>query len=181
MTLQIAARSVRTTDDRDLAFQRMPFGEVDYARIGDSGWKRTPQGVSDLSPDELADIKTTHSRELSMMFALPSAPRAQALGEEEIDGKKCAAVLIGEGAASATMLMDVGSGYPVALRYKGKGPQGAPVEIMDVYDDWRSAGSIMVPFNIEKRHNGELFGTMAIKSVALNGPVDEKLFARPGS
>ncbi len=182
MNLSIALRSVRTADGKDFVSQKLPFGEVVLVRDGQSGWKSTPQGSGDLTPDEISEILEDRARDFWSLFGNPGAYTAQALPPEEVEGRLCDRILIsGGGLDQAILYVDAESGEPVQMRYQGQAPQGGPTEVTEVFDDFRAEGPVKVPHSTRTLHNGQPFATGTVKSVSIDGTIDPKLFTRPGS
>lgn len=182
MNLSIALKSIRTADGKDFVSQRLPFGEVLIVREGAGGWKSTPQGSGDLTPDEVAEILEDRARDFWSLFGSPGAYTAQALPPEEAEGKKCDRLLIsGGGLEQVFLYIDASSGEPVQMRYQGQSPQGGPVEVTEIYGDFRPEGAVKVPHSMKTLHNGQPFASATVKSVSVDGEIDPKIFAKPGS
>lgn len=181
MSIGITTRTTQTADGRDYLSQKLPFGEVVMARMGQLGWKKTPRGLDDLSPDDIADIVEDRGRSFWSLFSRPDTYQFQSLGTDQIDGKACDAVRISGGGLrkSVILFVDPQTKKPVAIRYPGSSPDGGPAEIMELYSDWRAVGSVQLPYGIKTTLDGKPFGTGTVKSFTVNGEVDAKLFERP--
>lgn len=180
MSLTVGIQSIRTSDNKDYVSQKLPFGEVVMARTGDTGWTKSPKGVEDMAPDDIADLLKERARDFWSIFGRPDTYTAQALPQETVDGKALDVVLLtGGGLDQAFLLLDPTSGLPVQLRYRGKAPTGGPAEVTEVYGDFRKAGSVMVPYSVQTLFDGEPFGVAKVKEAIVNGPIDAKVFAKP--
>jgi hypothetical protein len=180
MSLTIGIASVRTADQKDYVSQKLPFGEIVMARVGDAGWRKSPKGVEDMDGEDIADLQKDRARDFWSLFGRPDTYTAQALPQETVDGKALDVVLLsGGGLDRATLLLDPATGMPVQLRYRGSSPQGGPADVTEIYGDFRKAGTVMVPYSVKTLFDGEPFGEARVKEAIVNGPVDENLFAKP--
>jgi hypothetical protein len=59
------------------------------------------------------------------------------------------------------------------------GPDGMPVQVEEVFSDYRTVSGVRVPFEAQLLHNGQPVMKRTLKSVTFNGQVPETLFARP--
>jgi len=180
MPIDIQGKMIQTADGREYMYQKLPFGVMTMVYNGQAGWKKTPRGLEDLSPDDIAQLVEERARGFWSLFSRPDTYQTQAVAGEEIEGKKCDAVLLsGGGIKQATLFVDAATGVPVAIRYQGSGPDGAPAEIMETYGDWRPVGSVKMPFGTKTIVDGKPFGVGVVKTAVVNGGVDETLFGMP--
>ncbi len=181
MSLGISSHSVQTADERDFLSQKLPFGEVVMVRVADAGWKKTPRGLEDLGPEDISSILEDRGRSFWSLFSRPDTYQFQSLGTEQMDGKGCDVVKISGGGLKkpANLYVDSQTGEPVAIRYNGQDPNGAPAEIQEIYSDWRAAGPVRIPFGIKTMMDGKPFGTGKVTNAVVNGGVDSKLFEKP--
>jgi hypothetical protein len=181
MQLSVAVEEIRTADGKDFVSQVLPFGEVIMARTAEGGWKKTPQGIEDLTPDELEEMREGRSRDLWEIFRKIDEVTAQALPAETIVETEADRVLLsGGGLEKLFVYLDQQSGEPLALRYKGKSPMtGAPVQAIEVFSDFRSVGPVKLPHAVEVLHDGETFAKGIIKTASVNTGVDPAKFAKP--
>jgi hypothetical protein len=59
------------------------------------------------------------------------------------------------------------------------GADGMPLDVEEVFSDYRTVNGVRVPFEAQLMHNGQPIMKRTLKSVAFNGQVSETLFARP--
>ncbi len=180
MSLTVGIRSLRTADGKDYVAQKLPFGEVVMVRTGDTGWKKTPKGLEDMTAEEIADLMEDRARDFWSLFGRPDTYTAQALAQETVDGKALDVVLLtGGGLDRAYLLLDPETGRPARLQYRGDSPQGGPADVTEIFGDFRKTGPVMVPYSVKTLFDGEPFGEAKVSEAIVNGPVDPKLFARP--
>jgi hypothetical protein len=161
--------------------QRLPFGEMIMARTQNAGWKKTPGGVEDLTPDDMAELAKDRARDLWGIFSSAGRLQAQALPRETVNGREVDVVLLsGEGLESVFLLVDPGSGRPAGLRYRGQAPMGGPVQTTELYDDYRQVGPLWLPHAMEVLHDGQPFAKGRVMRAAVNEGVKAEMFERPG-
>jgi len=59
------------------------------------------------------------------------------------------------------------------------GADGMPLQVEEVFSDYRTIDGVRVPFEAQLMHNGQPVMKRTLKSVTFNGQVPETLFARP--
>ncbi len=181
MNLSIAIHSIHSFDGRDFVSQVLPFGEMVMARTGDTGWKKSPQGIEDMTPAEIDEMNQERARDFSEIFRNIDAIQAQALSQSEIQEKEADRILLsGPGFEKLFLYLDPASGEPIARRYQSKAPMtGAPVQQTEVLSDYRQVGPVRMPYAFEILHDGEHFASGIVKSIAVNAGVDVSKFAKP--
>jgi hypothetical protein len=172
--------TAQTADGRDYISQKLPFGQVVIVRVGQAGWKKTPQGLEDLGQDDVANVVEDRARSFWSLFSRPDTYQTQALDPEEIAGQKCDVVLLREGGlGEARLYLDPQTSLPVAMRYKGSSPMGGSAEIMETYGDWRAVGKVKMPYTVDTTLDGKAFSKGVVKSILVNTGVDPGLFGKP--
>ncbi|MBD3161770.1 MAG: hypothetical protein GF346_05855 [Candidatus Eisenbacteria bacterium] len=178
-TMPVTVESIWASDGDSYVSQKLPFGEMVMVFGEEGGWKKGMQGIEDLTPEELAELKKNQARELAHLFDGIESVEAQALGTQTFADTESEAVLLrGEPFETLTLFLDPGSGRPVGMRYRGKSMMG-PVETTEILGDYRPIGPVQVPHSIEILHDGEPFATGQVEMVTINEGVDESKFVRP--
>ncbi|MGH9522381.1 MAG: hypothetical protein ACRD3E_07600, partial [Terriglobales bacterium] len=75
-------------------------------------------------------------------------------------------------------LINPQTGEVISSKFTGSGPQGPEPFVVD-FSDWRSAGSIKVPFKSVTQANGKTEDTETTQTYEVNPTVDPKLFQKP--
>jgi outer membrane lipoprotein-sorting protein len=96
------------------------------------------------------------------------------LGTEDIDGTECHKLkVVRKNSGEQTIFIDPASYYIVRSVSKRKS-NGQEMELKSDLSDYRDVNGLKIPHSI-----AQAFGTIVFKTVKLNEPVDEKLFAEP--
>jgi hypothetical protein len=178
--IPLSLRTIRTSDDRDYVSQKLPFGEMVMVRLGEEGWKKTPEGVADLTREEIDGLIRDRSYELWGIFARAGELEAQAIGQGEIEGRDLDAILLsGSGLEKAFLYLEPGSGRPAALARSAKSITGVPVRQVEIFDDFRKVGPVMLPHSLKVLQDGEPHASGVVKHAVANEGVDEALFVKP--
>lgn len=179
MDLSVYITSVHTNDGRDYVSQVLPFGEMIMASYPEGGWKKSPQGIEDLTDEEKAQINKDHSRDFSELFGKIDDMKALPLGQHDFDGRTCDAIVItGEELDRLFLYIDPETSMPIGMQYQGQSMTG-PVEATKFMRDFREVGDVKMAHQLEIHHDGEPFAKAILKSVKINEGVDEALFAKP--
>jgi hypothetical protein len=101
------------------------------------------------------------------------------LPEEGRDGRTLKVIEI-SGAQVAPVRLYIDPQNLIARQmFSAAGPDGRPVQAEEVFSDYRRIDGIQVPFKAEVVRNGRVILARTLKTVALNSPLDDALFARP--
>ncbi|MBZ5694110.1 MAG: insulinase family protein [Acidobacteriia bacterium] len=104
----------------------------------------------------------------------------QAIGEEEIDGKKLSGVAIQAPWGAIKLYFDPATHLLAAARYQSAGPQGGSDEEQR-WSDYRAVEGRQFAFSTAVYRNGVKYLESAIGQLELNPKVDDALFAKPAS
>jgi len=80
--------------------------------------------------------------------------------------------------ALTTLGIEPESGRVLQIAYRGTDLTGAPGDMVLIHSDFRPVGQLILPFASTTTFNGQPSMTVKIEKVAVNVPVDEKLFAK---
>ncbi|MBM3318076.1 MAG: insulinase family protein [Candidatus Eisenbacteria bacterium] len=153
--------------------------EILEARDAERGWRRTPQGIDDLSPEEIAAAKEDGLRELEHFLAHRREMVFQALGAMDFEGAACQAVLVRETPVRDWILYFDAADRVAGMEYQGRGPAGGPAATRAVFSDYRSVAGAFLPHGTRVILDGQEFMAGETERIEVNGEVDEGLFARP--
>jgi hypothetical protein len=101
------------------------------------------------------------------------------LPEEGRDGRVLRVVEISSAQLPPIRLYIDPQGLIARQAFTQPGPGGKPVQVEEVFSDYRKVDGIMVPYKAELVHQGRTILTRTLRSVTLNAPVDAALFTRP--
>jgi hypothetical protein len=66
-----------------------------------------------------------------------------------------------------------------AFSTPGPGPDGTTIKAEEVFSDYRAINGVRIPFEAELFRGGRAVLRRTLKSVVLNGPLEESLFQKP--
>jgi YHS domain-containing protein len=83
--------------------------------------------------------------------------------------------------ASYTLGIDPATGRILSLSTRRRGPQGNFGEFVQSFSDFRTVGSLILPFKITATFNGQPWKEQSptIEAITLNGKIDPALFEKP--
>jgi outer membrane lipoprotein-sorting protein len=181
MTLN--TKSVLELPDKARTDMVTPFGAFTMVYDAGTGWLKTPQGVQDLPPAQMQDLRKAVARHpiVLLLEALKGDRRVQFLESATVEGREADAILVpdasGEGVA---LYVDRETGHILKRSYRVLSPQGA-VEQEQVFSDFRPVGSLTMPFKEVTYQNGEKAGERTVKTAEINVALEPGLFAREGT
>jgi len=79
---------------------------------------------------------------------------------------------------SLTIGIEDESGRLVQMAYRGRDFTGASGDVVVNLKDFRETGSLVLPYAATASFNGQPSLDVKIEKIAINIPIDEKLFAR---
>jgi hypothetical protein len=128
--------------------QEYPFGKVSVYTDGKSGWMQTPQGNRAMPADLLKQAQDQMFRDLLhlMLADRDSSIQVNAISADTVEISPAA----GRG---VKVRFDPSTGLPAREFYQVPGLSG-PVQVEDVFSDWRDAGGLKMPFKIATEQNG---------------------------
>lgn len=103
---------------------------------------------------------------------------AWAVGRSEIDGRAIEQVRVVVENESLTIGIEDESGRLVQMAYRGRDFTGASGDVVVNLKDFRETGSLVLPYAATASFNGQPSLDVKIEKIAINIPIDEKLFAR---
>jgi zinc protease len=156
---------------------------VDVVQVYDAGsaWVQDPAGVHEAPAPMREDFGHSVRRDtIPMLIAAAEGKYAvKLLPEEGRDGRVLRVVEISSAQLPPIRLYIDPQGLIVRQAFTQPGPGGKPVQVEEVFSDYRKVDGIMVPYKAELVHQGRTILTRTIRSVTLNAPVDAALFTRP--
>ena len=160
---------------------RLAGQEIVHAYNGGAAWMKDLEGVSAAPAAMRDEFAATARRDTYPMLIAAAegtlAPRL--LPEEGKDGEALKVLEIsGTGFAPVRLYIDRASRI-VRQSYAAAGPDGLPMKIEEVFSDYRTIDEVAVPFKASVLSNGRVILERAIKAVAFNTRIDEKLFEQP--
>ncbi|HLG95695.1 MAG TPA: pitrilysin family protein [Bryobacteraceae bacterium] len=150
----------------------LPFGKQSIYSDGSSGWLAGMQGVRNLTPVVLGQVRGEMFRQIVGLTLSDRDPNRTV--SYSGDGVLDISSKTGE---RAELQVDEKSGMPVKLSYQEAGNSG-PVE--QLYSDWREVGGVKLPFQWTVLQGGKKFAEVKVEDYKLNtGLTQETLGKKP--
>lgn len=158
-----------------------PFGPFTMVYEAGRGWMKTPQGVQDLPPAQMEDLRKAVARHpiVLLVQALKADRPVQFLESATVEGRAVDAILVPDALAESVKLyVEKETGHILKRSFRATSPQRGAVEQDQVFSDFRPVGSLAMPFKEVTYQNGEKMGERTVKNVEVNVELDPSLFAR---
>jgi outer membrane lipoprotein-sorting protein len=148
----------------------LPFGKQSVYSDGKSGWLAGPQGVRDLPPPVLAQVRGEMFRQILGLAVSDhdSARTVNYVGDSVIE-------ISSKTGERARLQVDEKTGMPLKLSYQ-EGPQS----VEEVFSDWRDAAGLHLPFQWTVMQDGKKFAEVKIQEYKVNsGLTQDALSKKP--
>ncbi|MFQ6084185.1 MAG: insulinase family protein [Candidatus Aminicenantia bacterium] len=178
---EIKGRQIILYPDKLRDERTLPFGEIVTVLNGDTGWMKTPQGIQDMPESIVKTSQESLARNFILLLinALKEEYKIQSLPSEEIEGKKAEVILIIDPKGkSVKLVVDPATRLIWKKSYQGK-LQAGPVNIEEIFSDYREVNGLKVPFQIVVYVDSKKFSETKVTQVVINSGVSESLFEKP--
>jgi len=147
----------------------LPFLKQSVYSDGTTGWISGAQGMQNLPPAVLKQIKGEAFRQLTNLVLSDHVSLA-APGELEISSQT---------GDSARLTVDEQTGLPAKLSYQQSPAEGG-TSVEEVFSDWRDVDGLKLPFQRTVMQGGKKFATLTIQEYKINsGLTAEQLGTKP--
>lgn len=148
-----------------------------------AGWKINPfAGVpdaTDVTGTELAGFKSQASLASPLMDYKARGYEVKLEGEEDVVGVKAFKVVLNnKDEGKATTYFVSSKDYSLLKSISTREIQGQEVEVSTYFSDYKVYGGIKFSMTKRQEIDGQEFQTIAMSSVEMNVPIDEKIFAK---
>ena len=147
-----------------------------------NAWVKDPNGVHDAPPAMRSDFAASVQRDtIPVLLGAMRGDYSVRLLPEEIRGDtRSMRALEFSGRNLGTLKLYVDDQNLIAKQaFSTSGPDGMPMQVEEVFSDYRTVNGVRVPFEAQLLQNGQPIMKRTLKSVTFNGPVAETLFTRP--
>ncbi|MGE0445068.1 MAG: M16 family metallopeptidase [Vicinamibacterales bacterium] len=146
-----------------------------------AAWVRDPGGVHDAPTAMRDDFAAAVERDIIPLLIAAAEGRVTArLLPDEGRGDAALKVLELRGPQLPPTRLYINQQMLVARQaYSTPGPDGTPVQVEELFSDYRPVEGIRVPFEASVRRDGRPLLDRTLTRMVINGPVDDTLFARP--
>jgi len=158
----------------------MPMGDILFVVSPAVAFIKGPMGTQDLPASQKQDILGEMKRDpLSVAQHADDPKYAFTAGGSEKVGEVEASVLdVTADGAELRWFVDPQSGRILRATWQTTGPSG-PGERVVEYGDWKTVEGLTLPFKETRTLGGEKEGSVDVKEIEVNPPVDPKLFEKP--
>ena len=162
----------------------LPFGEVLQVVDGDTGFTKSPQGLQDMGPDELADARGQIVEDALYLLGNFDGFPVQLLESEDVNGTTCDVVLVWIDDTDdrwLKMYFDPTSNQLVRTQQKAKNMvTQAPGMGHTDYSDIKSVDGVNAPHGWVNYFDGEKVIDAELTSLEINPTIDESLLRAAG-
>jgi predicted Zn-dependent peptidase len=159
-----------------------PFGEISLIYDGQRAWQKTVEGVEEMPSAQVENIRKRLARNLGILLLDAHAGhRALQFLETTVrEGREVNSLLVTDARGDrVTVYVEQSTGRIVKESFQGHSPFAGPVQEEQIFSDFRSVGSITVPFKTLILQNGEKSSEATVVNYEVNTGLDPGLFARP--
>lgn len=167
--------------DRQIAVQKLPFGEVKQGYDGKSGWV-SAMGKLDDNPKLGDDVRRDWERSLFHLFSNPASLEVQALDEPRtIEGMTCRVALVRSERVTDWLLLFDADGRLAGMEYVGQGPGGGPAKQLQLFSDWKPEAGLQYPRAVKAQVDGKPFIEGTVTALTLNPTLADEVFKKPAN
>ena len=160
----------------------LPFGQIAVYSDGKGGWMKMPQGQMGLPGPQLEQVKGELFREMeTLLLSDRDADRTVNFVKKDKVGDREADVIevSSKDGQQVELYVDAGSGQLLKKHYHGQAMAGTPLDIEEVYEDFREVDGIRVPFKTTVFQGGKKFSDMQLTAVQYNTGLKPEDLAKP--
>lgn len=165
--------------DREVATQKLPFGELRQGFDGTNGWTQAMGQLQD-NPKAAEEVAKDWERSLWRLFTDGAVQVVALTQPETVNGAAYrAAAVTGARAQDLTLLFDDHdrlAGF--AYQDEGGGQMG-PARVIELYADWQPQGGLQYPRRLQVLRDGKPFLESRVTSLVLNPALADDRFRKP--
>ena len=166
--------------DRSYEKLGLPMGDITIVTSPAASFMVTDQGTQDLpeaqKEDGMNQLKTSEIQ----VFQHADDPKYSftAGGTEKVGGVDAQILDVNADGVASRWYVDPKTGRVLRTSEHVVDMAGAAQRVLD-FSDWKEFGGIPFPTKAKITRDGQDGGSVEIKDIEINPPVDEKLFAKP--
>ena len=152
-----------------------PMGEMRMVVAGDKGWMVSAQGKMPLQESIRKEMRANILRDPVHIFTHAGELQAQFVGEKSFADARTVELLVSCKEGSFHLYLDPQTSVPIGVSYQSVGQTG-PVNIEEVWFDYRDVGGAKMPFRTIATADGKKISEVTVREFKQNVDVDPKLF-----
>jgi len=160
----------------------LPFGKIVVFTDGKGGWMATPAGPQPLPGLQLQQVRGELFRLTETLLLSDRDPTRTVnfAGQDKV-GDRAADVIeiVSREGSQVRLYIDAATGQMLKKQYRGVAVAGPPSKVDEIYEDFREAGGIRVPFKIIVFQDDKKFGETQITEFEYNTGVKPEDLAKP--
>ena len=140
-----------------------PTGKISVYFNGKEGWITTPQGAGPLAGAQLSQVQGDLFR---LYFRLLLSDRIP--GRKVVEAGSGAIYITSAGGDTARASFDSATGLLQKITYQAVHTAGAPIDVEEVFSDFRVVDGIKMPFKVAISQGAQPFADVTVTEVKLN-------------
>ncbi len=187
-TVSIQGQSITLTTEESWAFpnrqvatQKLPFGEVKQGFDGTTGWVNAMGQLQD-NPKAADDVAKDYQKSLWRLLSAPDTIELVALdAPETIDGVRYNAAAVQGSPLQDHVLFFTNDGKYAGMAYQdpGQGGQMGPARVVELRTDWSAEGALQYPHTFKMTRDGKPFLDGKVTGLKLNPALGDDVFKKP--
>ena len=178
---QLTSTQIFVLPDRFRRDLKTPMGTQTQVVTPASAFVQMGKMTRPMSDSQKEDGVNAMKRELVPLLQARNSPDLKVLytGTEKVNGADCDLIGVAIGGTNVKLAVDQATGRLEQASYQGKNMQGVPGEITVTYSDHHDVDGIEMPWTSNVTFNGQKMITQEVKSMVINGEIDEAVFKMP--
>ncbi len=178
--LELKSRMLVVFPDRYAQEITLPGATLTTVYTPEEAFVKSPGGARPAPDTMKAEWRKNLYRDVVGLLKSRNQPGFQAwtVGKGQADGKDVELVRMEVDGDPITVGIEPESGRMLQMGYRGTDFTGTPGDMVVTLSDFRPADRLILPFVATATFNGQPSMTVKMEKIALNVPVDEKLFAK---
>ncbi|MFN8586556.1 MAG: hypothetical protein U0704_02055 [Candidatus Eisenbacteria bacterium] len=179
-SISISGEESWALPNRQLAVQKLPFGEMKRAFDGQAGWM-TAMGQTQDDPGAGEEIAKDWDKSMWRLFGHGDEVQLVALDQPEVlNGTSYRAAKLKGSRTPDLVVLFAADGHLAGFAYQDEGNrQMGPARVVELFSNWSPEGALQYPHAMQMFRDGKLFVDGKVASLKLNPVLADDLFRKP--